>query len=452
VEGEAKVSEEEEFEFRLRLEKEREAPGKLVSAAAGIGKGVGTVALNAQRYLGKGLSALPGDAARAAGGWLTKDAEGGLEKIAGELAPYKEANPISAGVGEVAGNVAATLPVGGGIASLLSKAPGASQLPNVIQAIQTSGFSGGNALTRAAGGAVTGGVSAGLVDPEHAGTGAVVGAALPGALQVAGKVGQAVGSKVSDKSRELAEWLMKSALKPTPTQHLNGEAATAVQTLLKYGISPNKAGVNKLRALIDAKNSEISNMIGSSAATVDRSAVAQTLGDVRARFANQVSPTKDLGAIQGVADDFAATAPKAIPVQQAQRMKQGTYRAVDGKYGELGSAETEAQKALARGLKEEIATAVPGVGALNAEESRLLATLGVAERRALMDMNKNPMGLAALASNPVSWAAFMADRSATFKALAARLANQAGKAPNALQGLAMPAVGYRAAPVLAADQ
>jgi hypothetical protein len=32
-----------------------------------------------------------------------------------------------------------------------------------------------------------------------------------------------------------------------------------------------------------------------------------------------------------------------------------------------------------------------------------------------MEMNKNPMGLAALAHNPVGWVAFMADKSALFK-------------------------------------
>jgi hypothetical protein len=33
------------------------------------------------------------------------------------------------------------------------------------------------------------------------------------------------------------------------------------------------------------------------------------------------------------------------------RLKQRTYRILDGKFGETGSAATEAQKALARGLK-----------------------------------------------------------------------------------------------------
>ena len=126
-------------------------------------------------------------------------------------------------------------------------------------------------------------------------------------------------------------------------------------------------------------------------------------------------------------------------------MKQGTYNVLAGKYGQVGSAETEAQKGLARGLKDEIAAAVPGVGEMNAEESRLLATLSVTERRALMDANKNPMGLAMLAHNPLSWMAFMADKSAAFKSLAARAINSAAPAAENVNALATPAL-YRAAP------
>ena len=145
-------------------------------------------------------------------------------------------------------------------------------------------------------------------------------------------------------------------------------------------------------------------------------------------------------AAQRALDKWQATSGN-IPVQLAQKLKQGTYKTLKGKYGEEGSASTEAQKGLARGLKENIAEVVPGIGALNAEESRLFKTLGVAERRSLMDMNKNPLGLAALAGNPTGFAAFMADRSAAFKALVARMMNRTGEAADFTgQHLATPAL------------
>jgi hypothetical protein len=276
--------------------------------------------------------------------------------------------------------------------------------------------------TRMLGGAINGGVQSAMVDPSNAGEGALLGGAMPGAARLAG----AAGNKLSDLVGSSAKSLMQSAVKPTIAQLRSGEADTAVRTLLDYGINPNKAGVEKLRGLIDDLNTQIGDKIATSGASVDKGRVLNTLNDVRSKFATQVTPQNDLAAIQGVADQFAAhpgIPGASIPVQMAQDLKQGTYKVLAKKYGQLGSAETEAQKGLARGLKEEIAAAVPGVSALNAEESRLIQTLGVAERRALMDLNKNPMGLAALAGSPSGWAAFMADRSATFKALAARMAN-----------------------------
>lgn len=99
--------------------------------------------------------------------------------------------------GKLAGEIAGTAGAGGAVANTLARVPGvATAAPNLLTAIRTAGMSGGNALTRAAGGAITGGVSAGLVNPEEAGTGAAVGGALPGVMQVAGKAGSAIGSTI----------------------------------------------------------------------------------------------------------------------------------------------------------------------------------------------------------------------------------------------------------------
>jgi len=159
-----------------------------------------------------------------------------------------------------------------------------------------------------------------------------------------------------------------------------------------------------------------------------KSAADEAMGIAAQRQAEQMAAQKQLA-------EHVASGGSGIPVQLAQELKKGTYQVLKGKYGEVGSAATEAQKALARGLKEGIADAVPQVAGLNARESALLKTLGVAERRALMDANKNPFGLSLLAGNPGAWAAFIADRSAAFKGLAARMANNASKAANATQAL-----------------
>jgi hypothetical protein len=340
-------------------------------------------------------------------------------------------------LGRIGGNIAATYPVGGAIADTVKTvAPGVIQASptaaKVVESIASGGFrtgapaatttlgKAGDLAIRSAGGAITGGASAGLVNPSDAGAGTIIGAALPPAVMAAGKAGNALASAADASSKKL----MQSAIKPTINQLKTGDAQTAVNTLLQYGINPNSAGVNKLRSIIDGLNDQIASKISSSGATVSKQKVLNSLADVRQQFANQVSPTADINAIQSVADDFAAhpaLPSDQIPVQTAQDLKQGTYRVLAKKYGQMGGAETEAQKGLARGLKDEIANAVPDVAGLNAEESKLIKTLGVTERRALMELNKNPVGLAALAQNPLSFAAFMADKSALFKSLAARM-------------------------------
>lgn len=225
---------------------------------------------------------------------------------------------------------------------------------------------------------------------------------------------------------------MQSALKPTIEQLRTGKAATAVRTLLDEGINATQGGANTLKTRIGDISDQVAQKIARSPAQIDKQAVIAALKSTRGKFANQVNPIGDLAAIDAVESGFMnhpGLPNQTFPVQQAQELKQGTYGVLAKKYGQLGSAETEAQKALARGLKEQISQSVPEVAPLNAQESKLIDTLKVTERRALMDANKNPMGLAALANNPASWAMFMADKSALFKSLVARSLNKTSQAP-----------------------
>ena len=98
--------------------------------------------------------------------------------------------------------VLGTLGVGGWLAKG-AKALGAA--PELVNSLGSAGFTTGaqvapgfiggatNALTRAAGGAATGGASTAAVDPENALTGALIGGALPGVLKVAGTGANALG-------------------------------------------------------------------------------------------------------------------------------------------------------------------------------------------------------------------------------------------------------------------
>lgn len=440
VEGPAGATQEQAFQI---LQQQLAAPaqpsgaqkvlGGLRDAAAGAVRGAGSIGativapidIATDALAGKGLSLQSNRQRRA-------DMDAALAGLTGA-----DPNSLLYRTGKLAGEVAGTAGAGGVLANGLRVAlPAAGVAAPTVNALatglQTGGFStpglsGLNALLARMGtGAVTGGAMAGMVDPANTSTGMLVGGLLPPAVQVAGKAGEIAAERL----HAAANRLMQSAIKPTIKQLRTGDADIAVRTLLDRGINPTRGGVEKLRALIEGTDDQISSAIAGSNAMIDKGNVVNALGQTRTQFGNQVSPAADLSAIQGVEEGFLAhpnfPLPQTqIPVQAAQDLKRGTYQVLSKKYGQMGSAEVEAQKALARGLKDEIATAVPEVSALNAEQSRLLTTLNVAERRALMEMNKNPMGLAALAHDPKTWALFMADKSALFKSLAARLVNQA---------------------------
>lgn len=106
--------------------------------------------------------------------------------------------------GKLAGEVAGTAGMGGVMANGASKIPMLAQSPALINALRTSGMSAGGATgagamaARVAGGAATGAATAGLVNPEDAGMGAIIGGAIPPAMDVAGKVIPMIGRGVAN--------------------------------------------------------------------------------------------------------------------------------------------------------------------------------------------------------------------------------------------------------------
>ena len=240
---------------------------------------------------------------------------------------------------------------------------------------------------------------------------------------------------ISPIIRKQSEELMQSALKPTLKTLKNGDAAIAINTMLDKGISLSKSGISKMHDQIDKLNDQIETAISNSVGKVSLSDIMKPVQEKLNEFKRQVNPDADVAAVKQAWDEFKANplinGKGDVPVQLAQELKQGTYRQLSKKYGQIASASDEAQKAIARGLKEGVAKNAPEVVKFNKEESDLIKTLNVAERRVLMDANKNPMGLAPIASNPKASALFMLDRSAAFKTLIARIMNASKNvAPN----------------------
>jgi hypothetical protein len=231
------------------------------------------------------------------------------------------------------------------------------------------------------------------------------------APEIAGAAADAIPSAVITKPLLLGrtpEAAYESALKPSTT--LNpAERARIVNTGLEQGIPVSKAGIETLASKIDDLNQKITAQIQADPTRpISPTAVAARTQGLENKFANQVNPDADLAAIADSRDEFlrnrstsplppGAQGPKnlaPINAEDAQAMKTGTYRQLDSKaYGELQSASIESQKALARGLKEELAMAFPELSNLNGAESELLDLQPSLERAVNRISNHQLLGI-----------------------------------------------------------
>lgn len=225
---------------------------------------------------------------------------------------------------------------------------------------------------------------------------------LLGAAQVAAGSAAALDSTsvVTDAAKKAMllgrtpEQAYESALKPSTTIP-EYKRAQMIDTALKQGIPVSRAGLEKLGDLIDDLNDKITNEIGTGQGkTVNKFAVASRLRSVAQQAAKQVNPEGDLNAIASSGNEFLRNQPNDIPAVEAQELKQGTYRSLGNKaYGELQSSTIESQKALARGLKEELATAFPEINNLNKMEGRALDLQPVLERAVNRIGNHQMLGI-----------------------------------------------------------
>lgn len=307
----------------------------------------------------------------------------------------------------------------------------------------------------AVGGALYG-AGAGLVQPtmgeesraSNAVTGAILGGSVPVASAAKGKMAKALLSKSED--------LVQSALKPSKAEMRTGAGKDAIDTILNTkGLYPTKNGVEKLNSMIGDLNDQISSKITNSTEKVELQGVVDKLTGLKDKFLYQVNPNADLAAIDTAGQEFLKhqlfpQGTTEIPVQLAQKMKQATYRSLGDKaYGEIGGASRESQKALARGLKEGVASKVDDINELNAAEGKLLNAKDIIENASNRVANRDLGGMLWLIQNPKAAALALADRSPNVKTALAKALYALGKnkvPPGVVKGT--QAGGYTAIPEL----
>ena len=203
----------------------------------------------------------------------------------------------------------------------------------------------------------------------------------------------------------LVEWpwrrLMQGSVKPSVATFSAKEIKDGMQTMLRENVYGTTGGMDKAANLVKKLNTQVADDIAASPAKVNVSNVASRLAGPMKQAEMQVNPKADVAAVEDVWNQFLVNplvqGKQEIPVKLAHEMKQGTYRALGGKsYGELGSSSTEAQKALARGLREDVATAVPSVVDPLKREAGLMNMMEMVAPKVAQPGNLNPWGLASL--------------------------------------------------------
>lgn len=296
--------------------------------------------------------------------------------------------------------------------------------------------------------------------PAEAATGIAGQAVLQGGTQ-------AIGGAVAPMLRHGAGVIMQSAVKPglKETARAVAKGVTPsnlpiVKTLLTEGVNVTPGGIAKLDRIINATNAKIKEAVANLPGSVDPAKVATRTKGVADRLAQQVDPMDDVSAVQRVTDNFLSQpgttavgqvgtksvptgvlnasgmmvshqvpvmgrVPRALSLPEAQAMKTGTYRTLKEKaYGEMKGPAIEANKALARGLKEEIEMEArkSGVdlGAFNAREGAAITAKEAVAKRVAAAGNRDAISLAWLAANPTAGLLFVMERSPVVKSLLAR--------------------------------
>lgn len=171
-----------------------------------------------------------------------------------------------------------------------------------------------------------------------------------------------------------AQKLYQSALKPSTTLK-PWERTKLLLTGLREGVPVNSKGAVKLGKELDTLNSDIANIIEEGRKTgdvVQTSQVVKYLDDVKDRVGKTINGKSRLDDIAEIEGNFLGQYGDTIPTNIAQEIKKNTYKVLRKSYGEMKSTAIEAEKAMARGIKDQLAIKYKQLATLNARDSALI--------------------------------------------------------------------------------
>lgn len=220
--------------------------------------------------------------------------------------------------------------------------------------------------------------------PELIGEAAAMKVAPRAAAEVPGMVKQA-GPAITKARDYLAQRLMQSALKPGVADAKTMKDVRAItNTALEQKTPVSEGGLEKLQGLSADQLQRVQDIVDDYASrgyAISPQAAADRIRQIEPRFAAQVAPKSDIKDIGRVRDEFLnAHGGMALGFDEAQAIKQGTYQQIQGQYGKASDAAIEAQKTIARGLREEMERIAPELAGENAKLGAMVELEGALAR------------------------------------------------------------------------
>ena len=240
------------------------------------------------------------------------------------------------------------------------------------------------------------------------------------------------------------EKLMSSALSPTGPEIASGTAGNAARTILRENVPVNRTGMEMLQERLTAAqgvtdDAVIAGSRGTMGAPGVPSAAGPKLsaGDITkplekysAQLSQQVDPMADVAAVTRLNDRFlqheSINNKGQIPLPAANAMRRGTEAKLAEARG--NPVNLEGQRLLAESLRKGIQEKLPSVETFFSREADLANALSAVEHKAFKDMGRDPVQFALYIKSPVARAAYLANKSTSFKSLFAKYLNKAGQA------------------------
>lgn len=226
------------------------------------------------------------------------------------------------------------------------------------------------------------------------------------------------------------------------------------QAVLDEGRLVSPGGLEKAQDALDATDAAAHARLRAGAGagvTVDPFRVTSAIdAQATGRFGKQINAQPDTSAIQAVHENFATNPHISDPVTgmapidavTAHEFATNTGSNLKGKFGRLGGATVEAEKAGREAIVSQLRDQIPELQTLWDDEARQITARDAIGQAVARRSNTDPIGLGPLigmVKNPGMAAVAMADRSAIFKSLLAHGLNKG-------QALAQPsAAAIRAA-------